>query len=128
MLNADAQARQPPILGFVFGCQFRPARLFLGLDDSDSHDRKALKTEVLIQDTVGWKRIGFLVRHRFIVPCAFIRATEKVNAARVRNQQQVFQSMVFFLPAVVKPLFVDVYWAIDRAFSPIMKKKVGHLA
>lgn len=38
-----------------------------------------------------------LIRHRFIMPRTFISRAQKANAAIVRNQQQVFHSMLGFL-------------------------------
>lgn len=67
----------------------------------------------------------FLVGHRCSVPGAFIGRAQKANAAISSNQQEIFERMLFFLPAVVEPLFVRVQRSVDGPFGPIMKKRVG---
>jgi hypothetical protein len=44
----------------------------------------------------------FLVGHCFIVPGAFIGRVEKLNAAIVGRQQQIFERMLFLLATVVE--------------------------
>jgi len=69
-----------------------------------------------------------LVGHRFIVPATFIGRAEKVNAARVGHQQEIFERMLFFLAAVVEALLISINGTIDRAFRAIMQKKMGRPA
>jgi len=83
MLNAYPYARQPPVLGFLVRRERAATRLFLRLCDRTSRDAKPLKAQILIQPAARWEHIVLLVGHRFIVPAAFIRRAEKVNAARV---------------------------------------------
>jgi hypothetical protein len=42
------------------------------------------------------------------MPAAFVGAAEKANAAIIRNQEQIFEGMLFLLPAVMESLFVRV--------------------
>lgn len=128
MLNPYADAGQPPVLRFLIGRQGATAWLFRRLRDRNPGDGKALKAQVLIQDRVRGEAIVFLVGHRFIVPRSFIGRAEKVNAAVVGNQQQIFERMLFFLAAVVDPLLVGVGWPIDWTFRAIMQKKMGRQA
>lgn len=107
-------------------CQFSTARLFRGLVDRDARHGKALKAEILIQARTRWEVIGFLIRHCLIMPTAFIAGAQKHNLARVRNQQQIFDRMLFLLAAVVEPLFIGVGWSVDGAFRSIMEKKSRH--
>lgn len=48
MLNPDADARQPSVLGLVLGRQFPTTRLFRRLLDSDACNGEALKAQVLV--------------------------------------------------------------------------------
>lgn len=125
MLNPHANTRNPTVLRFLIRRQGATARLFLGLRDRDPGDRKALKAQVLIQDRVGWQAIVLLVGHRFIVPHTFVGHAEKAHAAIVRNQQQIFERMLFLFPTVMEALFIHIDWSVDRAFRPIMKKRVS---
>ena len=125
MLNPYAEAGNRAVGCLFVRGQLPAAWLFLGLLHGNARHSKALKAEILIQHAVGWEHIVLLVGHRFIVPGAFIGRAEKVNAAIVGNQQQIFERMLFFLATVVEPLLIGVEWAVDRAFRAIMQKKMG---
>lgn len=128
MLNADSYTRQLSIFVFLFRRQFTTTWFLGRLLDRNVEDREALKAQILIQDTLGGKHIVFLVGHRFIMPGAFIGAAEKAHAAIVRNQEQIFERMLFLFPAVMEALFVHIDRSVDRAFRPIMKKRVSRQA
>lgn len=127
MLNPYADAGKRAVGCAFVRCQLPAAWLFRGLLDGHVRHRKPLKAKILIQHAVGWEHIVLLVGHRFIVPAAFIRGAEKVNAAIVSHQQQIFERMLFFLATVVEPLLIGVDGAIDRTFGAVMKKRVCDL-
>lgn len=97
----------------------------MGLLDVHAGDRKTLKAQVLIQDTVWWKRIPFLVGQTLIVPAPLIRSAEKANLAIGSNQDEVFERVAVLLAALVEGLFVGITGSVDRALGPIVEKRDG---
>src|SRR5919202_750401 len=123
MLNAHFRTRNLPIVCFLLGCQFTAPWLLGWLLDRNVHDRKALKSHVLIQHTASGQPIVRSVNNGFLVPLARIRLTHKPNITRFISQQNVFDGMTFLLSAVVFLLFIGIYWSLNGAFRPIMIKK-----
>ena len=124
MLNPHSHAPNLAVVRDFIRCQVAATRFFLGLGDGHAGNRKALKPQILVEDTPDREDIRFAICHRFIVPGAFVAGTQKADAAIVGNQQQIFERMLFLLPTVVEALFIGVtrpgYWP----FRSIVKKKV----
>lgn len=57
------------------------------------------------------------------MPTAFIGGAQKPNLTVIRNQQQIFEGMLFFLAAVVEALFIRVSWSIYGSFRSVVEKK-----
>lgn len=95
----------------------------MGLLDAYTGNRKALKAQVLIQNTVCWEHIRFIIGQTLIVPAPLIGGAEKANLAVGGNQDEVFERVTFFLAAVVEGLFVRVTRSVDRPFGAVVEKR-----
>lgn len=128
MLDSHPHARNPLVLHFLIRGQRPTAWFFLGLFDADLGHTKALKAHILIQDTVAWEAIVFLIRHGFVVPTPFVGGTQKRNRAVLPDQQQILDRMLLVLAAIVKPLFIGITRPVYRSFGPVVEKRDGSSA
>jgi hypothetical protein len=106
-----------------FRCQLSSAWLFLRLPDDDACYRKALKSHVLIEDTLRRKYVRFIISQTFIVPFSFIRCTETTNETSIVNDENILYSMMFLLATIVQPLVIGVIWPIYWSFRAVMTEK-----
>ncbi len=125
VFDADAQLGHPPVLSFGLWRQFTASRLFVRLLDRNVHDGKALKAQVLIQDTLRRQHIHVVVGKTLIMPAPFVRGTQKTDLAIGGNQDEVLERVALFLAAVVEALFVRVTGSVDGALGAIMEKRDG---
>ena len=93
--------------------------------DLNVHDGKALKAQVLIQDTLRRQLICFVISQALVVPAPFIGSAEKVNLAIGGNQDEVLERVTLLLAAVVEALFVRITRSVDRPFRAIVEKRDG---
>ncbi len=64
-----------------------------------------------------------LVSHRFIVPTAFIGATEKPNATIIGNQYQILDGMLLVLATIVEPLLIRITGSVYGPVGAVVEKK-----
>ncbi len=100
-----------------------PARLLRGLDDIHALQRERLKAHVLQQLAAGRKRIRGRVGHALVVDASRLGLTQEQDAQRSVDQQEVFQHMPLFLPAIARFLFRRIVGAWDGSFGAVMTKR-----
>lgn len=123
MFNTHTYLIDPSIFFLFFARQLAAARLFLRLYDSYACYRKALKSQVLIQDTLFRKCIGFIISQPFIVPFPFICCSQTTDSTGVVNDDNILYRMLFFLSTIVQALFVGIEWSIYWAFCAVVEEK-----
>ncbi len=93
--------------------------------DLNVHDSKALKAQVLIQDTLRWQHISFVVGETLVMPAPFVRGTQKTDLAIGGNQDEVLERVAFFLDTVLEALLVRVTGTVDGTLGAIKQKRDG---
>ena len=97
--------------------------VFLGLDDGDPVEDKALEAHILIEATAVWQGIAFQIREAFIMRLAFIGGTQEAHVTGLIDHEEVFDRMALLLAAVVVLLVLGIGWAVDRSLRTIMPKR-----
>ena len=98
MLNAQAQGRDPVITMLIKRGQRLTTKAFLGLENQDLVELKALKAGILHELTARGQGIGRFISEFLIVFLACHRRTEKANLTGFINHHVVLECMAFFLP------------------------------
>src|SRR5712691_5988873 len=123
MFDAHPSPSNLPVVRFLFWRQLFPARLLRGLDDIHALQRERLKAQVLQQLAPSRKRIRCRVGHALVVDAARLGLTQEQDAQRSVDQQEVFQHMPLFLPAIARFLFSRIFGARDGSFGAVMTKR-----
>ena len=101
------------------------ARLLLWLHNLDARQGKSLKSGVLIENARVWKGVSRFIRNTFIVNPSFVGVTQKVNRAKLINDENVLKRMSFLLTAVIQLPVDFVAWTANGTFYAVMDKKGG---
>ncbi len=125
MFNMHTDATNAAILFFLFVREFATSWLFLRLENMDAFRSEPLKSRVLPQRTALRKLIGFTINDMLIMPCSFPRYTQTANATEDISDQNVLDSVLLRLSAIIQALFIWVVWPIYRSFCSIMEQKGG---
>ena len=123
MLDADTQAGNAPMGGFLRACEGSPPRLLRRHDHFDLRERKRQKAEILEQPAARWQGIQASVCNPLIVGAADIGRTEKENRECRVDQQHVFHRMVFFLAAIIARLLSRILGALDAPFGAVVAER-----
>ena len=101
------------------------ARLLLWLHNLDSRQGKSLISGVLIENARVWKGVSRFIRNTFIVDPSFVGVTQKVNRAKLIDDENVLKRMSFLLTAVIHLPVDFVAWTANGTFYAVMDKKGG---
>jgi len=123
MFNPHADGRNPPIHRFLRGSELPSTRFLLGLENRNPRQDESLEALILIQTTARGERIASLLRHALIRRFAFTGVAQKENVTALIDDKQVFQRVTFLLATVIFLLIFWIFWALDRAFGPIVHKR-----
>jgi hypothetical protein len=123
VFHANSDRRDPTIGGFLRRGEFTPAGFFLGLDDGDPSQDKALESQILIETTPSGQGITHEVRQAFIMRLAFIGVAQEANVTRLIDHEQVFDGVALLLATVILLLLLGILRAVDRSLSTIMPKR-----
>ena len=123
MFDAHPSPSDLPIVLFLFWRQLSPARLLRRLDDVYSLQCERLKAQVLQQMTPCRQRIGRRVGHALVVDASRLGLTQKEDAQRRVDQQEVFEHVPLFLAAIARFLFSRVLGAWDGSLGAVMTKR-----
>lgn len=123
VFNAHTYAGYCTIL-FLFVIRECAVFWFLfGLFDDYVSDATSLKAHILIDDAAFGEAIVHVIGQSFIIPCSFIRGTEKINAIIVLNDQNMLNDVTFSLSTVVQLLLIIVQWPMYWSLTTVMDKR-----
>jgi hypothetical protein len=125
VLNQYPDVRNPSVLAFLFVRQASFRWFLLRLQDNHSRQVKPLKTRILRQDASFWQAIACLIRYALIVSFSFIRQAQEAYRPVPVNEQNIFDRVFLFLPAVIDFLLLAIFWSCYRSFCAIMAEKRG---
>ena len=127
LFDAHPAARYRAIVRFLLRGQLLPARLLRRLEDIHAHQGEGLKTRVLQQGTPRrqWRRCG--VGDALNVDASRMGRTQKQEAQRGVDQQEVLQHVALFLAALARFLCSWSLGARDGALGAVMTKRGGAL-
>ena len=101
-----------------------PARWdFLGLDDRDARQTKALKTRILIQVAAGWQRLACQVGHGLISGVPFIGMAQAAHVTGLSDHAEVVERGTLLLAPGVFLVRCGSGRALNRTFGAIMPKR-----
>ena len=123
LFDAHPSPRYLSIALFLLRRQLLPSRLFRRLDDVHALQRERVKAHVLQQVTPSrqWRRRR--VGSALVVDAPRMGLTQKQDAQRGVDQQEVFQPMPLFLAAIARFLFSWIVGARDGALGAVMTKR-----
>ena len=99
------------------------ARLLLWLHNLDARQGKSLKSGVLIENARVWKGVSRFIRNTFIVDPSFVCVTQKVNRAKLIDDENILKRMSFLLTALIQLPVKFVAWTANGTFYAVMDKK-----
>ena len=122
LFDTHPSPRKRAVIRFLFCGQLVPARLLRGLEDVHALQREPLKAHVSQQLTPSRKRIQGRIGHALVVDAARRGLTQEHDTQRGVDQQEIFQPMPLFLPAIARLLFRRIVGARDGSFGAVMTK------
>ncbi len=123
MFDAHPSPRYLAIARFLLRGQLLPARLLRRLEDVHALQCEGLKTRVLQQVTPSRQRIRCRVGDALVVDASRMGLTQKQDAQRGVDQQEVFQHVALFLAAIARFLWSWILGARDGALGAVMTKR-----
>src|SRR5438105_12779047 len=100
-----------------------PRGFFVGMRISTWGERERQEAQILQQPTPGRERVGGGLRNAQIMHTATVGVTEKEDREEGIHEQDIFDRMILFLPAITVRLFNRVLGADDASFGPVMGKR-----
>ena len=124
----DVLDPEPPLVERLVGQVLLPRELmttgFLGRhEDLHFRERERQEAQILQQPTPGRERVGGGFRNAQIMGTAAIGIAQKEDREEGMHEQDIFDSVVFLLPARTFFLFNRVLGADDASFRPVMGKR-----
>src|SRR5712691_2117721 len=104
----------------LFHRQFLAARFLHGHEDLDLGQRKGQEAQVLQQPTPGGQGIRRRVGNGLIMDATAVGVAQKEDEEQRIDEQDIFDRVVLFLPAITVRLFNRVLGADDASFGPVM--------
>lgn len=123
MFDADPQAGDSAITGFLFGRQFFAARLLERLQDGHIRQGEPLEASILTKLTFGRQAQATFIRDFLIVFLAFAGGAKPQDLSASINEQVVLDAVLFLLATVQVRLQNRVFGARNRPFSAILEEK-----
>ena len=119
---------QPTLVEYVvrqllFQCQLSAAGFLRRHEDLHLRQRERQETQLLQQPAPGGQGIRRRVGNRLVMGAAAIGITEKEDEEQGIHEQDIFNSVVLFLPAITVGLFSSVLGADDAPLRPVMGKR-----
>ena len=91
----------------------------------DARQGKSLKSGVLIENTPCWKGVSRFICDTFLVNPSFVGVAQKVNRAKLIDDENVLRRMSFLLAAVILLPVNFVARTANGTFYAVMDKKGG---
>ena len=79
-----------------------------------------MKSGVLIEHARVWKGVSRFIRNTFIVNPSFVGVAQKVNRAKLIDDENVLKRMSFLLTAVIQLPVDFVAWTANGTFYAVM--------
>ena len=92
-------------------------------EDLHLRERARQEAQILQQPTPSRERVGGGLRDAQIMGTAAIGIAQKEDREESIHEQDIFDGVVFFLPAITCLLFTRVLGADDAPFGPVMGKR-----
>src|SRR5712692_1384749 len=119
---------EPPLVERLVGPlllhgQLRTAWLLRRHQALHLREREGQEAQILQQPTPGRKRVGGGLRDAQIMGTAAVGVAQKEDDEQRIHEQDIFDRVVLFLPAITVGLFNRVVGADDAPFRPVMGKR-----
>jgi hypothetical protein len=125
VFDTDSNGRDQAIVCFLGWGEFTPRWLFLGLNNRDPVQHKALESHLLIEVTPAWQGITGQLREAFVMFLAFHSVTQEAYVTGLIDDQQVFARVTLLLAAVVFLLVLGIGGAMARSLRASMPQRGG---
>src|SRR5262252_7463716 len=124
----DVLDPEPPLVECLVGQVLLPRELmttgFLGRhEDLHFRERERQEAQILQQPTPGRERVGRGFRNAQIMGTAAIGIAQKEDREEGIDEQDIFDSVVFLLPAITLLLFNRVLGVDDAPLGAVLVKK-----
>ena len=103
--------------------QLPTAGLLRRHEDLHLREREGQEAQILQQPTPGRERVGGGLRDAQIMDTAAVGVAQKEDDEQGIDEQDIFDGVVLFLPAITRFLFNRVLGADDAPFRPVMGKR-----
>src|SRR5215813_13919939 len=123
MFDAHPSPRHLSVVLSLLEQQRFPAWLLRGLENIHTLQGEALKAQVLQPLTPRGQRIRGRIGYALVVDASRMGLAQALDAQRGTDQQEVFQHMPLFLPAIARFLFRRIVGARDGSFGAVMTKR-----
>src|SRR6516164_6939974 len=119
---------QPPLMEYLVGQvllqgQLPTAGLLRRHEDLHLRKREGQEAQILQQPTPGREWVGRGLRDAQIMDTAAVGIAQKEDREQGIDEQDIFDGVVFFLPAITLLLFTRVLGADDASFRPVVGKR-----
>src|SRR4029077_12566176 len=119
---------QPPLVEHLVGQvllqgELRTAGLLRRHEDLHLREREGQEAQILQQPTPSREWVGGGLRDAQIMDPAAVGVAQKEDDEQGIDEQDIFDSVVFFLAAITLLLFSRVLGADDASFRPVMGKR-----
>src|SRR5712691_11105197 len=123
MLNAQSAIVQGLVGQLLFQGEFLAAWLLRRHQDRHLREREGQEAQILQQPTPGRERVGDGLRDTQIMDTAAVRVAQKEDDEHGIDEQDIFDGVISFLPAITLLLFNRVLGADDPPFCPVRGKR-----
>jgi hypothetical protein len=108
---------------FLLQGQLPTAWLLRRHEDRHLREREGQEAQILQQSTPGRERVGSGLRDAQVMDTAAVRVAQKEDDEQGIDEQDIFDGVIAFLPAITRLLFNRVLGADDPPFGPVMGKR-----
>src|SRR6516162_7826073 len=124
----DMLDAQPPVVQCLVGQvllqgQLRTAGLLRRHEDLHLRERERQEAQILQQPTPSREGVGGGLRDAQIMDTAAVGIAQKEEREQGIDEQDIFDGVVFFLPAITLLLFTRGLGADDASFRPVVGKR-----
>src|SRR5262249_8140541 len=119
---------EPPLVERLVGQvllqgQLPTAGLLRRHEDRHLREREGQEAQILQQPTPGRERVGSGLRDAQIMDTAAVRVAQKEDDEQGIDEQDIFDGVISFLPAITRLLFNRALGADDAPLGPVMGKR-----
>jgi hypothetical protein len=123
MLNPQSAVVERLVGPLLLQGQLRTAWLLRRHEDLHRRERERQEAQILQQPTPSREWVGGGLRDAQIMDTAAVGVAQKEDEEERIDEQDVFDGVVLFLPAITRGLFSRVLGADDAPFRPVMGKR-----